>query len=106
MCLKRFLFDLITRIELLEFDWDKVLLNIYVTILITDVISEKVEFLVLVVDKFEDELLNVFLVLRQFFVGVKTRGEFEEFFRELLGDVLGHELEIEIVEFLQVEGQE
>lgn len=64
MSLKCLLFDLITRIELLEPDWDEIFLNISMVILITDVITKKMQFFVLIIDQLQDEFLHIFLILR------------------------------------------
>lgn len=106
MSLKCFLLDLVARIEFLEFDRDEVLLNIGVVVLVTNVVAEEMQFLMLVIDQFQDELLYIFLVLRQFLVGVQTGCKFEKLFCELFGNVLGDELQIEIAELLQVESQQ
>lgn len=50
MSLKCFLLDLVARIEFLEFDRDEVLLNIGVVVLVTNVVAEEMQFLMLVID--------------------------------------------------------
>lgn len=50
MRLKSLLLDFVTRIEFLEFDRDEILLNINMVVLITDVITKKMQFFVLIID--------------------------------------------------------
>lgn len=64
MSLKCLLLDLVTRIELLEPNRDEIFLNISMVILITDVITKKMQFFVLIIDQLQDEFLHIFLILR------------------------------------------
>lgn len=64
MRLKCLLLDLVTRIELLESDWNEIFLNISMVVLITDVITKKMQFLVLIIDQLQDQFLHIFLILR------------------------------------------
>lgn len=77
-----------------------------VVVFVEDVVAEEVQFLVFVVNEFEDEFLHVFLIETELFVGVECGGELEQSRSELFGEVFGDAVQIEVVELFQVEGQQ
>jgi predicted deacetylase len=81
---ERFLFDFVTRVEFLQLKRYLVFLHLGIIVFVVDVSPENVEFIVLVIDQLDYQLLTLLLINPNLLERVQILCELEQFFCKLL----------------------